>query len=220
MPKSSNGTYFNPMTDSPLLTLLLFAGAVYLAKIWYDDVKAAKAGNPNPKALPGASTASMALILVGVLGAVILVGVETAGEIALGVSEEQSDIAAIFLLAMLGAGILEEVLFRGYLVVQSKGHTIRTLSIIGFSLLFALLHYQYYIDTATTDENTTITISLTAKSGWSLLILVLNSLWFYTLRFVRWNTTHSLLPCFAAHMASNAAVFVVKLAQGHVTSLW
>jgi hypothetical protein len=53
-----------------------------------------------------------------------------------------------------------------------------------------------------------------------LLLLFLNSIWFYTLRFCKWNPRHSLLPCFAAHIASNVMVFVVKLAQGHVTSLY
>ncbi|MGA1204462.1 MAG: type II CAAX prenyl endopeptidase Rce1 family protein [Opitutales bacterium] len=208
------------MTDSPLLTILLFAGAVCLAKLWLDDYRATEAGQPNPKALPGAFSASAVAIWIGVIGAILLVALETAGEIALGVSTEQSDIAAIFLLAMLGAGILEEILFRGYLVIQTKGKNILILSILGFSLVFALLHYQYYTSTEETGDSLTVTFNLNAKAGWSLLILFLNSLWFYTVRFFKWNPLRSLLPCFAAHIASNAAVFLVKLAQGHVTSLW
>jgi len=208
------------MSDSPLLVLIVFAGAVYLFKLWLDDFRAARAGSPNPKALPGATAAPLAAILIGTAGAVALVAVETAGELAMGVSEEQTDIAALFLLAMIGAGILEEVIFRGYFVIAGKGRKLLLLSIIGFSLLFALLHYQYYMEFSSDGSARQLTITLESKQLWSLLLLFLNSLWFYTVRFFKWNPQHSLLPCFAAHIASNVAVFVVKLAQGHVTTLY
>ena len=208
------------MSDSPLLVLLVFAGALYLAKLWLDDFRAARTGQPNPKALPGATAAPVAAIMIGVIGALVLVGVETAGELALGVSEEQTDITAIFLLAMIGAGILEEVIFRGYLVVTGKGRKLLVLSIVGASLLFALLHYQYYMEFSMEGTNRQLTILLEGKPLWSLLLLFLNSLWFYTVRFFKWNPGYSLLPCFAAHIASNLGVFVVKMVQGHVTGLY
>ncbi len=208
------------MSDSPLLVLIVFAGAAYLAKLWLDDLRAGRGGDPNPKALPGATTAPLAAVLAGVIGAVVLVGIETAGELAMGVSEEQTDITAVFLLAMIGAGIIEEVIFRGYFVVTGKGRTALYLSILGFSLLFALLHYQYYVEIPEGGISEGLTLVLDSKTGWSLLLLFLNSLWFYTVRFFKWNPRHSLLPCFAAHIASNVAVFGVKLAQGHVTGLY
>jgi membrane protease YdiL (CAAX protease family) len=209
-----------PMTDSPILILGIFAGALYLAKLWRDDYLCEVAGSPNPRALPGATPAAMGTIWLGIAGAVLLVLLETGGEIALGVSSEQTDIAAIFLLVMIGAGILEEVLFRGYFVIQTKGKKIFYLSIIGFSLIFTLLHYQYYAELEETASGYNLIINADAKAFWSLLLLFLNSIWFYTLRFCKWNPRHSLLPCFAAHIASNVMVFVVKLAQGHVTSLY
>lgn len=208
------------MTDSLILTLVLFCGAVYLAKLWYDDYRAADCGNPNPRALPGATAASLKLVWIGAIGAVLLVAIETLGENSLDVSSQQSDIRAIALLTMLGAGILEEVIFRGYLVVQTRGRTWLIASIIGFSLLFSLLHYQYYIDLIQQDDGWVLQVEIGAKEGWSLLILFANSLWFYSLRFLRWNPTRSLLPCFVAHISSNLAVFLVKLVQGHVTGLW
>ena len=208
------------MTDSPILTLVLFAGAVYLAKLWYDDYRKADSGDPNPRPLPGATGASLKLIWIGIIGAILLVAVETAGEISLGVSAEQSDIRAIALLTMIGAGIIEEIIFRGYFVIQTRGRAWLLSSIIGFSILFALLHYQYYINLTQHEETWTLTIDIGAKEGWSLFILFINSVWFYSLRFLKWNPTRSLLPCFLAHIASNAAVFIVKLAQGHVTGLW
>jgi membrane protease YdiL (CAAX protease family) len=208
------------MSESPLLTLVLFAGAVYLFKLWLDDFRAWKAGTPNEKAFPGATSASMAAIWIGVTGALLLVLVETGGEIALGVSDQQSDITAFFLLAMIGAGVLEEILFRGYLVVTNKGRQILILSIVGFSLLFALAHYQYYTEIPEDGGWADFAFVVDPKSAWSLLLLFLNSLWFYTVRFFKWNPAHSLLPCFAAHIASNLGVFVVKAVQGHVTGLF
>ena len=134
------------MSESPILIIAVFAGALYLFKLWRDDMLAAAAGKPNPKALPGAVAAGPIALAIGAAGALVLVLVETAGEMALGVSAEQTDITGLFLLAMIGAGVLEEVIFRGYLVVQGKGRRMLVGSIIGFSLLFALLHYQYYIE--------------------------------------------------------------------------
>jgi len=206
--------------DSPLISLLLFIGAVYLFKLWWEDTRAARAGTPNEKAFPGTSMATGPALWIAALGALLLVGVETAGEIALGVSAEQSDIAVVFIFAMVGAGVLEEIVFRGYLVVTGKGRALLIASIVGFSLLFAVAHYQYY--TVIPDEGTwrDMQLDISAKSSWTLLLLFVNSLWFYTVRFFRWNPTHSLLPCFVAHVASNLGVFLVKAAQGHVTSLW
>lgn len=206
--------------ESPLLILLLFAGAVYVARIWYADLRAETAGRPNKNALQGATPVGMTAVLIGIIGAIILVAVETSGELALGVAAEQSDISALFLLSMIGAGIIEEVIFRGYFVVQKRGTAWLVASILGFSLLFALLHYQYYIDFSTEGDQSTLTINIGAKEGWTLAMLFLNSLWFYSLRFFKWNPNRSLLPCFAAHIASNLSVFLVKLAQGHVTTWW
>jgi len=205
------------MSDSPLISFIIFAGALYLAKLWRDDLLLAKAGNPNPRALPGATSVPMTAVWIGVIGAILLVLMETGGELALGVSGEQTDIAAIMLFSMVGAGIIEEVLFRGYFVIKSRGKAVLVASVVVFSLLFALAHYQYYTDIEKIGEDVQLAISLDRKVGWSLLLLFLNSIWFYTLRFFKWNPEQSLLPCFAAHIASNLAVFLVKLAQGHVT---
>jgi membrane protease YdiL (CAAX protease family) len=206
------------MNDSPLVIIALFAGAVYLAKLWFDDLKRERAGDPNPSALPGTTTASALACIVAAAGALLLVGIETGGEIALGVSAEQSDITAIFLLAMVAAGFIEEIVFRGYLVVTSRGKAILIASIIGFSALFALLHVQYYTAVPEDGSWTDFSFDLNAKSSWTLLILFINSLWFYAVRFFPLNPRHSLLPCIIAHIASNLGVFFVKLAQGHVTA--
>ena len=46
---------------------------------------------------------------------------ETLGENLLAISEQQSDITALFLPAMISAGIIEEIVFRGYLVFTKRG---------------------------------------------------------------------------------------------------
>ena len=205
------------MSESPLLAFILFAGAAYLFKIWRDDLVALQGDKPNPRPLPGATSAPMTAIWIGIAGAVFLVLLETGGELALGVSAEQSDIAAIALLSMIGAGIIEEIIFRGYFVVQKRGKAVFIGSILLFSLLFTLAHYQYYADVEKIGEEVEFAIFIDRKVAWTLLLLFLNSLWFYTVRFFKWNPQHSLLPCFAAHIASNLAVFFVKLSHGHVT---
>jgi membrane protease YdiL (CAAX protease family) len=208
------------MSDSPILTIALFIGAAYLFKLWLHDYRLFQQGNPGRQALPGATPASLTALWIGAVGAILLVLLETGGEIALGVSEQQSDITAIFLLAMIGAGVIEEILFRGYLVVTGKGRALLVGSIVGFSLLFALLHYQYYTEIPEDGSLMDLSLVIDPKSAWTLLLLFLNSLWFYTVRFFKWNPQHSLLPCFVAHISSNVAVFVVKALQGHVTALF
>jgi uncharacterized protein len=208
------------MMESPLIIVVLFAGAAYLFKLWRDDLLAAEAGQPNERALPGATRAPALALWIAGVGAILLVLVETGGEIALGVSAQQTDITVLFLLAMVGAGVIEEVVFRGYLVVQNKGRTLLLASITGFSLIFALAHYQYYTEIPEEGSWRDLSFVIDPKSLWSLLLLFINSLWFYTVRFFKWNPGHSLLPCFVAHISSNLGVFIVKALQGHVTGLY
>ncbi|MDP0501919.1 MAG: CPBP family intramembrane metalloprotease [Verrucomicrobiota bacterium JB022] len=207
------------MNESPLIMLLVAAGAAYLGKLWWADLQAHRRGEPNPKAFPGAVPSPLLPIWIAIGGALALVALETGGEYALGVSADQSDISWLYLLPMLAAGFGEELIFRGYLVVTKKGKAVLWASIVGFSLLFALAHYQYYTEQAEGAAWYQFSWALDKQAAWALLLLFLNSLWFYTVRFWSLNPDRSLLPCIAAHMSSNLAVFLVKLAQGHVTSL-
>ena len=207
--------------DDPWMIIIGAAAAGYVLKLWLEDYRTGLAGKPHPKALPGATPAGWGLALIGIIGALLLVAAETAGEYALGVSAEQTNITWLFLAGMVAAGFIEEVVFRGFFVVDKKGRAALLGSIVGFSLLFALLHYQYYLEWPEEDSGwLEFTVVLNAKSFWTLLILVFNSLWFYYLRFMPRNRQRSLLPCFAAHVSSNLGVFIIKLAQGHVTALY
>jgi uncharacterized protein len=147
-----------------------------------------------------------------VIGALVILAGETAGEYAFGFVAEQSDITLLFALFTLTAAFVEELIFRGFLVVQSKGRAILIASIVFFSTVFAFFHpflWEWH------DEEGLV-FNFTGKAWFSTGIIFLNSLWFYTVRFLPVNPRHSLIPCIAAHFCSNLGVILIKLYQGHV----
>ncbi len=210
------------MDESPLMILFYVGMALYVGHLYRSDYLAGKSGQPNPKPLPGATSAPASLYVIGVVGALLILAIETFGEITLGVSSEQSDMVWFFVFASLSAGIVEEVIFRGFLVVESRGRNVLAGSCVGFSLLFALLHpYLWEFDYPEDVESWKFWLAdfnfiLTPKAFFTTSILFLNSLWFYMLRFGRWNQDRSLFPCMLAHSASNLGVFAVKWGQGHI----
>jgi membrane protease YdiL (CAAX protease family) len=161
-------------------------------------------------AMPGATSPSLAVLVIGIIGALLILAAETGGEIALGISAEQSDMVWYFVFASLGAGIVEEVIFRGYLVVENKGRVALISSCVAYSLLFALIHPHLW------SMDNGFHLTLTEKGFFSSAILLANSLWFYALRFAPWNKNRSIFPCMLAHAASNLGVFGVKWAQGFI----
>jgi len=202
------------MNDQPLLLLLMIAAAVYVAKLWRDDCRTAMAGRPNPRALPGAAHASLRAILIAVAGALVLLALETWGEIRLGIAGEQSRMTLLFGAYTLAAAVIEEIIFRGYLVITHRGAAVRWAGIVGASLLFAALHPFLW----KWDQGLVWTPGL--KGWFSTGLIFLGSLWFYTVRFYRWNPSHSLLPCIAAHAAKNLGVIAIKAAQGFLVGWW
>lgn len=205
------------MNSNPVFIVITLLGAGYVFRLWWQDYQSRQRGQRQNNPLPGATPAGLKWVLMAIGGALVLVAVETFGEIRLGVSEEQSEVAAIMLIPFICAGFIEELIFRGFVFYDKKGVRVLWLSIVGASVVFALLHFQYYLEYPEDGGIWPNAIKVDAKSGWSLLLLLLNSLWFYYLRFASANTYKSLIPCFAAHIGSNVGVFVVKLAQGHVT---
>ena len=199
---------------SPASITLSVVAALVVLKLWTSDYMTLAKGRPVDNPLPGATPAPLRLIGVSVLVSVLIVGVETSGEYSLGISDEQSTITAFYLLAMLGAGIVEELLFRGFFVVLNKGRMAMLGSIVGFSLVFALIHGHLLAKPGA--EGGSYALTLAAGPLWWTFILFANSLWWYAVRLIPANRNRSLLPCFAGHIASNLAVFAIKLAQGHV----
>lgn len=198
------------LNENPLMILAYVGIAAYMLHLYLGDWRSEARGEPNPKAMPGAKGAAVSVYWLGVLGALVLLGLETGGEIALGIVSEQSEMLWYFVFAALGAGVVEEVIFRGFLVVENKGRAALVASCVGFSLIFALIHGHFW----STEEGFVWTF--TTKAWFTTALLFANSLWFYALRFGPWNPTRSLFPCMLAHAASNLGVFAVKFAQGYV----
>jgi membrane protease YdiL (CAAX protease family) len=160
--------------------------------------------------MPGAKPFSMMTVLIGVVGTLVILVAEVGGEIALGIADEQSDVVWYLLVTWLCAGIVEEIIFRGFLVVDNKGRAALIGSCVGFSLLFALIHPHLW-----SMENG-FELTLTQKGFFTTGLLLANSLWWYAVRFGPWNPSRSIFPCMIAHAASNLGVFLVKLSQGYV----
>ena len=201
------------MNESPFMVLLYVGVAAYVGYMYWGDYQSNQASEqPDPQGMPGATSASLGLFVIGVIGAFLILAAETGGEIALGIASEQSEMVWYFVFAILGAGIVEEIIFRGYLVVDNKGRAALIGSCVGFSLIFAIIHGHFWSN----EEGEAFAWTFTTKAFFTTGILLVNSLWFYALRFGRWNKNRSLFPCMLAHAASNLGVFCVKWAQGFV----
>lgn len=201
--------------DNPwLLVSLLVAGGV-VAKWWRDDYLSARRGAPHPRAFPGATPARASALLIAAGGALVLLAAETAGEHALGLAAQQTSITALFGLYTLMAAFAEELVFRGYLVVEHRGRAALVAGIVGASLGFALLHPFLW-----TWRDGALHLNGGGKAWFSTAAVFTGSLWFYAVRFLPVNPTRSLLPCVAAHLTKNLGVLVIKYAQGFVSGWW
>lgn len=202
------------MNDHPLLLLLMIGAGIYVAHLWRSDCQAAQAGRSNPGALPGAAPASRRMLILAASGALALLALETWGEIRLGIADEQSRLTLLFAIYTLSAAIIEEVIFRGYLVIRGRGTVMRWIGILAASAVFALLHPFLW----KWEEGFQLTLGL--KGWFSTGMIFLGSLWFYAVRFAGWNPAHSLLPCFVAHLTKNLGVIAIKAQQGFIDGWW
>ncbi len=201
--------------NNPLLLLIMTAGGIYLGKLWLDDLRMAQAGHPNPRAFPGATPANRPLLILAVAGTLVLLAAETAGEHVLRLTEAQSEVTVLFGIYTLAAALIEEIIFRGYLVVGHRGRTWLVAGILLASALFAALHpflWEW--------RDGGLHWVPSAKAWFSTGAIFVGSLWFYTLRFLPLNRHRSLAPCFTAHLTKNLGVFVIKYAQGFVNGWW
>lgn len=208
------------MSDNPLISILSLAVGCYLLWIWVQDYRSNKT-QPTPYAMSGTTPATLKGCIFASLGAIAIILLVTVFEKTLGVEDQQSEIAPIFLLAMMGAAITEEVIFRGYLVISNKGRAALVLSIIGFSLLFSILHpylWSYPLEAPSGIEWVTeLRLDITLHTVLSTASVFTLSIWLYYVRFSANNPQHSLLPCFCAHTSANIAVFIIKMTSGYVS---
>lgn len=209
------------MQNQPLVVLLMICGGSYVAKLWLDDYRAQKAGKPASSPLPGATPAPTRAALIAAIGAIILLAAETWGEHLLGITSEQSTITTLFAFYTLVAAIVEEIIFRGYIVLQRRGATTLRVSIIVASVLFALCH-QFLWDWqgGWPWADGKIIWKFSTKAWFSTAVVFAGSLWFYFVRFAAFNAQRSLIPCFAAHMAKNLGVILVKASTGFFSGLF
>lgn len=199
------------MSSNPLTLLLMIGVSAYVTKLWFDDLKASRQGHPNARALPGAVVAPFQAYLLAAAGSVVILAAETWGELALGLSEQQSKMTALFAVYTLCAAFVEEIIFRGYIVAPTQNSALRWLGIVAASLLFAALH-PFLWDW----QDGKILWRMDAKGWFSTGAVFLTSLWFYIVRFAAFNPQHSLGPCFAGHLTKNVGVIIVKGIQGHL----
>jgi len=197
--------------DNPLFLLLMIGAGGYVAKLWNDDRRA-----PHARALPGATLAPPSACWIAIAGALVILALETFGEKALGVADEQSKMTWLFAFYSIAAApIIEELIFRGYIVVENKGRAVLWAAVVGASFAFAALHpFLWKWDDAG------FALTLTRKGWFSAGVVFAMSLWMYVARFANWNPTRSLLPCVAAHAAKNAGVVAIKAATGYMGGAW
>lgn len=148
-------------------------------------------------------------------GALVILAAETLGEIHWGLSDQQSSITVLFGIYTLLAAFVEELIFRGFIVVENKGSFWRWTAAIGASLLFAWLHPFLW-----KWEDAGFEWTVTTKGWFSTAAVFISSLWFYAVRFAGFNPKHSLLPSITAHAVKNLGVFIIKAAQGFVIGWW
>ena len=197
------------------------AAGLYIGKLWCDDRRAGRLhdtdAKPLPNPLPGATDAPRRAVLLAVAGAFAILALETAGERALGLFAQQSRMTWLFALySIAGAPVIEEIIFRGWLVVDVDGRRKNAplptwAGAVGASVVFAALHpFLWRWDDAG------FAFTMTAKGWFSMGAVFATSLWLYAARLAPWNPRRSLLPCFAAHAAKNAGVVAVKAAAGYM----
>lgn len=202
--------------NNPWLLLGMIGLSGVLIKWWREDYQAGCKGSPPPRPFPGATPASRPAITIAVVGALLLLAIETMGESWLGLTAHQSKMTWLFGLYTLTAAFVEELIFRGYLVIAHRGRGRLIAGVIGASLLFALLHPFLW----EWKEDGLVIHGGQPKAWFSTALIFAGSLWFYTVRFMPLNPTRSLIPCIAAHAAKNAGVVAIKYAQGFLAGWW
>lgn len=197
-----------PPIPAEHLLYLALGGAVLV--LWLRET--ARPATDAPPFWPGAARCGWQPLLLAAAGALLVTLVESALEIHLGVSAEQTRIPASFLLAMMGAAVVEEVTFRGFGAPESLSGLRLLAVVLGGSLVFMLLHGH-----VVRIESGELRLRGDAKSLVSGASAFAISCWLYLCRFNPLNPGRSLAPALVGHAARNLAVFGIKDAQGFVT---
>ncbi len=206
--------------DNPTFAIVNFAIAAYLFYLWLGDYKYfCLKGEARKGSLEGATPAPLKLSVIAIVLSLLLLGVHTLSEVSLGVETEQTKVAPWALFSWIGAAFVEELIFRGYLVVQNKGRGFLLGSILLASLVFAFGHpfmWDYTVEEGASIFSGVWTFKISAQTILTTLAVFECSLLFYVLRFISANKNRSLIPCILAHCAYNIGVFLIKAWQGFI----
>ena len=123
----------------------------YVLRMWLHDYRdyLQRGGPPRqepgttrapPQPLPGATPVAKVAVIMAVVGALVILAAEVAGEYALGVVEEQSEMAVLFGLYTLAAAFVEELIFRGFLYYDKGSMVALVASCLAISIVFAAIH--------------------------------------------------------------------------------
>lgn len=189
--------------DLPAVKGLLYCALGGCVLFAWERERRQRARSGGPEGFwPGTTGAPVAAYCLAAAGAILITLAEAMVEQSAGLSDRQSVLPAIFLLQLMGASVVEEVLFRGFVAPgELVGRRLLAI-IIGGSLVFALIH-DFDLGTPLGRVNVAFAFA--------------TSVWLYVVRFNPLNPDRSLLPCFTGHIVRNLAVFGIKWAQGFVS---
>lgn len=207
--------------DDKFFSIFMFAISAYLFYMWLDDLLYYRknGGNTRKGAFAGAATVPIKYCLWAAAAALALLALHVWTEYSLGVASEQTSFSYWAIFSWIAAAFVEELVFRGYLVVQNKGAFALVASILFFSLLFALAHpfvWNYEVPEGASLFDGMWVWNFSLQPVLSTVSIFECSVLFYVLRFMPQNPTRSLLPCITAHAAYNIGVYLVKFAQGFI----
>ena len=208
------------LQDIPTVALVNLGIASYLFFLWFSDFKYFIKNNAIKKnAIEGATTTPVVLVVIAFFASIALLCVHTCTEISLGVANEQSKVQFWALFSWIGAAFIEELIFRGYLVVKNKGKLVLWGSIFFFSLIFAIGHpfmWDYTIPENAQFGAGEWKFNFSAQTINATISVFECSLLFYVLRFLPLNENRSIIPRIVGHCTYNLGVFITKMCQGFV----
>ncbi|MEI6460429.1 MAG: CPBP family intramembrane glutamic endopeptidase [Verrucomicrobiota bacterium] len=190
------------MDRTTVEALLYFVLGACVLAAWVGEYRQRRIKNSGELFWPGTESAPWAAYFVAAAGALLITIAEANVEVRYEITDQQSVLPAISILALIGASIIEEVVFRGFTAPSHlTGPKLLGVIFVG-SLIFALIH----------------DFDLKSASGRSSTIFAfLTSVWLYLARFNPLNPSRSLLPCFIAHTVRNLAVFGIKWSEGFIS---
>ena len=87
------------MNENPVMIVLYLGVAGYVLNLYRADYRGDQSGRRSEGGLPGATAMNLGAVLIGILGALAILAIETGGEITLGIASEQSEMVWYFVFA-------------------------------------------------------------------------------------------------------------------------